>query len=147
MKLRRALVLVSVTIAFLAHNVVARPSRPRPVGSPQVNVRLVTDEAEAVLAVLARKKANQPPTEADWRRLFSSEGYIRLKRREAAMQRPFGDEDFKSFVLSGKLSASAQAPTFTRTNSASPKTPRAGIGTWRITTTTSRGWSSSSSIF
>ena len=34
-----------------------------------VNVRLVTDEAEAVLAVLAKRKANQPINEADWRRV------------------------------------------------------------------------------
>ncbi len=31
-----------------------------------LNVRLVADEAEAVLAVLSRKKTNQPITEGDW---------------------------------------------------------------------------------
>lgn len=34
--------------------------------APPVNVRLVTDEAEAVLAILAKRKANQPIAEADW---------------------------------------------------------------------------------
>jgi hypothetical protein len=69
----------------------------------QINVTLVTDEADAVLQILAKQKANQPLSDADWQRLFSSEGYVRLKRREAAMQRSFTDEEFKSFVLSEKL--------------------------------------------
>ena len=39
-----------------------------------VDVRLITDEAEAVLAILAKRKANQPVTDADWERVFQSEG-------------------------------------------------------------------------
>jgi hypothetical protein len=70
-----------------------------------VNVNLVTDEAEAVLAILTKKRANQALTNTDWQRLFDSEGYTRLKKREASMQRSFTDEEFKSFVLSDKLSA------------------------------------------
>jgi Putative zinc dependent peptidase (DUF5700) len=84
-------------------------SHARSITSEQVNVTLVTDEAEAVLAILARKRANQDVTEADWQRLFSSDGYVRLKRRETAMQRSFADEDFKAFVLSDKLTANAAA--------------------------------------
>jgi hypothetical protein len=71
------------------------------------NVRLVTDEAEAVLSILAKKRANLPIVEADWQRLFSSEGYVRLKKRETAMQRSFEDADFKTFVLSEALLARA----------------------------------------
>jgi len=78
-----------------------------------VDVRLVTDEAEAVLSILAKKKANEPITEADWQRVFASEGYIRLKKREAFMQRPFEDSDFKTFVLSDQLAARTQALTET----------------------------------
>lgn len=74
-----------------------------------VNVRLVTDEAEAVLAILAKRKTNQPITEADWQRVFSSEGYVRLKKRETSMKYSFEDADFKSFVLSDKLAERAQA--------------------------------------
>jgi hypothetical protein len=74
-----------------------------------VDVRLVTDEAEAVLAVLAKRKANQPVEESDWQRVFQSEGYIRLKQRETSMQRSFEDADFKTFVLSDQLAQSAQA--------------------------------------
>ncbi len=74
-----------------------------------VNVRLVTDEAEAVLAILAKRKANQPITEADWQRVFQSEGYVRLKRRELGMKRSFEDADFKAFVLSDALLERASA--------------------------------------
>lgn len=74
-----------------------------------VNVRLVDDEAEAVLAILAKRKANQPLVDADWQRVFQSEGYVRLKQRETSMQRSFEDADFKTFLLSDQLAERAQA--------------------------------------
>jgi len=77
--------------------------------SAQVNVRLVTDEAEAVLSVLAKRKANQTIAETDWQRIFQSEGYVRLKKRETSMQRSFEDADFKTFVLSDVLAQRAPA--------------------------------------
>ena len=75
----------------------------------QLDVRLVTDEAEAVLAVLAKKKANEPTTQSDWTRVFSSEGYTRLKKRELGMRREFEDAEFQKFVLSDELSQRAAA--------------------------------------
>ena len=51
-----------------------------------VNVRLVSDEPEAVLAILAKKKSNEPITDADWQRVFQSEGYVRLKARETSLK-------------------------------------------------------------
>jgi len=75
----------------------------------RVNVRLITDEAEAVLAILAKRKANEPVTDADWQRLFSTDGYIRLKKREASMKRAFDDADFRSFVMSDQTAERAQA--------------------------------------
>jgi hypothetical protein len=88
--------------------------------SAQVNVRLVTDEAEAVLNVLAKRKANQSIDEADWQRIFQSEGYVRLKKRETSMQRSFEEADFKTFVLSDAMAqrASALADTLARWKSA-----------------------------
>src|SRR6185369_11486461 len=77
--------------------------------SSALNVRLVTDEAEAVLAILAKRKLNQPVTDHDWQRVFQSEGYTRLKQREASMQRSFEDADFKTFVLSEALAQRAPA--------------------------------------
>lgn len=73
----------------------------------QVNIRLVTDEPEAVLSVLGKRKANQTITETDWQRIFQSEGYVRLKKRETSMQRSFEDTDFKTFVLSDDLAKRA----------------------------------------
>jgi Putative zinc dependent peptidase (DUF5700) len=92
-----------------------KPSSTRPIAftqttaPPAIDVRLIDDEAEAVLAILAKREAQQAITEADWLRVFSSEGYVRLKRREAAMKRPFEDEEFRAFVLSGRLAAQRQA--------------------------------------
>jgi hypothetical protein len=77
--------------------------------APSVDVRVVTDEADAALAILAKKKSGQSITETDWQRLFSSEAYVRLKKREAAMRRPFEDSEFKAFMLSDKLADRAQA--------------------------------------
>ncbi|HXG63731.1 MAG TPA: DUF5700 domain-containing putative Zn-dependent protease [Blastocatellia bacterium] len=88
---------------------------PAPIGYsqsdalPEVDARIVTDEADAVLAILAKKKAGQPVTDADWARLFASEGYVRLKKREAAMQRDFTDDEFKNFVLTDELAGRAAA--------------------------------------
>jgi hypothetical protein len=77
--------------------------------SSPLDVRTVTDEADAVLAILAKKKSNQSVTDADWQRVFSSEGYFRLKKRETGLKRSFEDQDFKSFVFSDPLAARAQA--------------------------------------
>jgi hypothetical protein len=72
----------------------------------QLDVRLNTEEAEAVLALVARGRDASP---ADWQRLHSSEGYRRLKDREAAMNRAFTDSAFRSFVLSPQLKERARA--------------------------------------
>jgi len=69
----------------------------------RVQVHLVTDEAEAVLAILEKRAASVPVADADWQALFQTEGYSRLKKREPSMERPFEDADFKKFVLSQEL--------------------------------------------
>ena len=69
----------------------------------KVNVRVVTDEADAVLEILAKREAGEQITEADWKKVFNSEGYVRLKQREHSLARSFEDEDFKDFVLSDVL--------------------------------------------
>jgi hypothetical protein len=71
----------------------------------RLDVRLVTDEADAVLAILDKRATSAAVTEQDWQRLFSSEGYRRLKQREASLQRAFEDSTFRSFVLSSELLA------------------------------------------
>ena len=56
-------------------------------------MRLVADEAEAVLNILTKKQRNRPINGADWRRVFQSEGYVRLRQRETAMKNSFEDAD------------------------------------------------------
>ena len=103
--IRYTFFLIVVCNSFLSTPVCsAQTSTPSP-----VNVRLVTDEAEAVLVILNKRKANQPITEADWQKVFQSEGYIRLKKRETAMKNSFEDADFKTFALSDSLAERAQA--------------------------------------
>jgi hypothetical protein len=69
----------------------------------------MTDEADAVLQILAKKENAQEITEADWQKVFTSEGYVRLKKRELSFQRRFEDSDFKQFVLSDNLAKRRQS--------------------------------------
>jgi hypothetical protein len=75
----------------------------------RVNIKVVTDEADSVLAILRKRQAKQTLTDGDWQRVFSSEGYVRLKKRETAMRRSFEESDFKSFALSDDLLSHADA--------------------------------------
>jgi hypothetical protein len=103
---------VLVACAFLLSPLYesATPSEAdAPSSPPAVDVHLVADEPEAVLAILAKKKAGQEIAAADWQRLFASEGYVRLKRRETAMKAPFEDSDFQAFVLSAPLAERGEA--------------------------------------
>lgn len=68
-----------------------------------LNVKLVTDEAEAVLHVLQKRAEGAEITESDWEKIFSSEGYVRLKKRELSFSRSFEDAAFREFVLSDDL--------------------------------------------
>lgn len=75
------------------------------VASADQNVRLKMDtsEADAVLAILEQRAAGKAVTEQHWQKLFTSEPYIRLKKREASFHHDFSDEDFKRFVMSNEL--------------------------------------------
>ena len=81
-------------------------SQPGPARSKRVSLRIDTGEAEAVLA-LVDQAARGSTTDADWGRLFDSEGYRRLEARERSMQRPFDREGLRAFVLSAELAARA----------------------------------------
>ncbi|MBS1796056.1 MAG: hypothetical protein JSS81_19550 [Acidobacteria bacterium] len=71
----------------------------------RVDLEIVTDEADAVLRILEKKENAQEITPADWEKIFSSEGYTRLKKRETAFKRPFEETAFQKFVLSNELGA------------------------------------------
>ena len=83
---------------------------PSPV-SPELT--LITDQAEAALAILELRQAGSQVPDAAWRRLFESDGYRRLKKREAAMGRAFEDSTFRAFMTSDTLLR--RAPALRRT--------------------------------
>jgi Putative zinc dependent peptidase (DUF5700) len=101
----KACILIFFIVFF--NNVMGAPKTSR------VNIKIITDESDVVLTILTKRKANQNPSEADWERLFATEGYVRLKKREQAMKRPFEEADFKSFVLSDGLLAKVDSLTAT----------------------------------
>ena len=61
--------------------------RPTSTADSRVDVQLVDDEAVAALAILETELARRPVTEAQWNRLYSAEGYVRLRQRESYMKR------------------------------------------------------------
>jgi hypothetical protein len=79
----------------------------------RIELHMDSDEAVAVLAIVNKHLAGKQVPDSDWQRLFATEPYIRLKRREAAMHRDFSDEEFKSFVFSDELGK--QAPVLEST--------------------------------
>ncbi|MCR4338549.1 MAG: hypothetical protein NUW01_01540 [Gemmatimonadaceae bacterium] len=76
---------------------------------PRLQVPMVTDEAQAVLVLLDRVADGEAPGDAEWQRLFATEGYRRLKQREHSLSRPFEDSAFRAFLRSDTLLARADA--------------------------------------
>jgi hypothetical protein len=77
--------------------------------SPALDVRVDAIEAERVLALLDRRASGAALRVEDFEPLFATEGYVRLKRRESAMKRPFTDAEFRAFVESAELLARREA--------------------------------------
>lgn len=92
-------ILATLGVLSLVAAIDARAQSPE----ERLRITLVADEAEAVLSILEAREAGATPTAAAWERLHSSEGYRRLKEREAAMRVPFTDDEFRSFVLDDAL--------------------------------------------
>jgi len=61
--------------------------------------------ADAVLAILAKREQQIAIEASDWQRLFASEGYKRLAKREQEMKVPIDESEFREFVLSEDLLA------------------------------------------
>jgi hypothetical protein len=113
-----ALVVVLAAAAATTLLACARTSSPNrastaaagaPAPLPAADVRIDAGEADAALAILARRRSGGAVTEGDWRRLWESDGYRRLRQREEAMGRAFADSDFAAFLLSDTLAARASA--------------------------------------
>ncbi len=77
------------------------------IGQPAI--RMVTDQADAALAILEARQSGLAPSEAQWQALFDSEGYRRLSAREAAMGRAFSDSAFAAFLGKNSLAPHAAA--------------------------------------
>lgn len=101
---RRGALLV-LLLAATAVPVDAEAQDPPSAEAPALDVRVETDEADAVLAILARRRAGEAVREEEWARLLASEGYRRLAERERGMGRDFADSTFRAFVLSDSLLA------------------------------------------
>jgi Putative zinc dependent peptidase (DUF5700) len=98
---------VAIAAAILALVLAGTPARAQQQPSDRLQLTLDVSEADAVLAILAKGQARQPVDSTDWRRLFATEPYRRLKAREASMHRAFTDADFQRFVQSDSLGARA----------------------------------------
>ena len=89
----------------------ARPARVERAGETsredslraRLDVEIVTDEADAVLALLDRRASGVPFGDEFWQRVVASEGYRRLADRERAFRREITDSAFRAFVLSDTL--------------------------------------------
>jgi hypothetical protein len=74
--------------------------------TPDQRIRLTvnSDAAEAALAYVDLRARGEDASTA-WQRLIASEPYRRLHEREAAMQRPFTDDEFRAYLDSPDLAS------------------------------------------
>lgn len=93
-----------VLIIATLSTVTALHSQQRP-----ADVQVISDQAEAVLSILHKRASGKPIADDDWQRLFSSEGYVRLKARETAIRRRLDEETFRKFVLSSAVAERSSA--------------------------------------
>lgn len=101
---------VSAVLLLLAATLPAfHAQNPQTSTLNRIQLTLNSDEANAVLAILDKHSAGTAISDGNWQRLFATEPYIRLKKREASLHRDFADEDFQKFVLSPELAAKATA--------------------------------------
>ncbi len=103
-----ALFLPLILLSLLQMQIQTQGSNQR-AASSTIQLKLNTEETEAVLLILKKSFAGTPILDSDWQNLFATEPYVRLKKREAAMHRDFTDDDFRRFVLSPELMANRSA--------------------------------------
>lgn len=78
--------------------VLALAASPTFASNEALDVKFDRAQADAALSILGKRAAGKTVDEADWRALFATSGYRRLKDREAAMGRAFTDAEFKAFL-------------------------------------------------
>ena len=72
-------------------------------------VKVVTDEAEAALAILDARAMGAEVTEALWERLRRSEGFVRLKRRQESFGATEVEAGMREYLLSAEALAARPA--------------------------------------
>jgi putative zinc-dependent peptidase DUF5700 len=102
----RSLIIMPFFVLSILSILLAQDNQPVTAAN-RIQLRLNTEEAEAVLTILDKRSGGTAIPDGDWRRLFATEPYVRLKKREASMHRDFTDDDFRKFVLSPELAAKA----------------------------------------
>jgi hypothetical protein len=70
---------------------------------PRIQIEVDSSEADAILAIVAGQAAGRTISSADWQRLFATQPYQRLRKREASLHRDFTDAEFQQFVLSKEI--------------------------------------------
>jgi hypothetical protein len=88
---------------------VAGTARAAAADTLPISIRLDTGEADAALAILARRAIGDSARAEDWARLFESEGYRRLREREASMGRPFEEAAMRAFLEADSMAARSGA--------------------------------------
>ena len=86
------------TLALLPLTLAASPSQEPP--APRLGVQLELDQADAVLAILAKRRAGEPVSDEDWRRLETSRGYLRMKERNESFGNTTVAASTRAFLLS-----------------------------------------------
>lgn len=71
---------------------------PASASNGAMDVKFDQAEADAALAIFDKRAAGRTVADADWRALFATAGYRRLKDRETSMGRAFTDAEFKAFM-------------------------------------------------
>ena len=74
-----------------------------------VDLHVDSSQADAVLALLDQRAAAAAASASDWERLFASEPYLRLEKRELSMGREFSRETFRRFAESEELATRREA--------------------------------------
>ncbi|MCU0606031.1 MAG: hypothetical protein MUF78_01085, partial [Candidatus Edwardsbacteria bacterium] len=79
--MNKTIPLILSAVMFLTSSTCDKRNRPTTMSDPRVDIKLNTDQAAAVLAILDDASSGQAPDSAMWGRLFSCEPYVRLKQR------------------------------------------------------------------
>ena len=70
---------------------------------PQIDLRFERQQAEAALDILSKAVHAEPIDNGDWKKLVTTEAYIRLREREASVGNHWSDDEFRAFLLSAGM--------------------------------------------